>query len=144
MTIRTLDSVAYCYVYSLPLPAFLIPDITTKQVHPPTWASPISVPESLTATRGHFTTWASLVSVPEYQLPTQTSSPFLLRSYYMPIYPPLLLLASHESARLDRSCFTIAYWRHHAFLLRPPHPYPVSREHTPNKRRSATHCATVA
>ena len=105
MTVQTLDSVAYCYVYSLVLPDFPIPATATTQVHPPTWASPVSVPASPTATRGHFPTWLSLVSVPAYQLPTQTSSPSRLRSYYMPISPPLLLLllASRESSRVTQS-----------------------------------------
>ena len=34
--VRTLDSVAYCYIYYLDLPDFLIPAISTTQVHPPT------------------------------------------------------------------------------------------------------------
>ena len=106
MTVQTLDSVAYCYVYYLALPYFLIPTIATTQVHPPTWASPVSVSASPTSTLGHSPTWASLVSVPAYQLTTQTSSPFRLWSYYMPISPLLLLLlASHESSRVTRSCF---------------------------------------
>ena len=31
----------------------------------------------------------------------------------------LLLLASHESSRVDRSYFSVASWRHHTFLLSP-------------------------
>ena len=134
MTVRILKSVAYCYLYSLNLPAFLITYIITTQVHPSTWATPVSVPESLTATRGHSITWAFLISVPEYQLPTQTSSPLRLRSYFMPISPPLilLLLDSHESYRVARSCFSVASWRHHTFLLCPytSYQYPVSLAHT--------------
>ena len=145
MTVQTLDSVAHCYVYSLALTDFLIPTISTKQVHPPTWASPLSDPLSMTSTRGHLPTWASLVSVSVYHLPTQTSSLFRLRSYYNPIYSPLilLLLASCESSRVAR-IFFIASWRHHAFLLRSPLLYPVSLAHTSNKGRHATHCARVA
>ena len=121
VTVWTLDSVTYCCVYSLSLPDFLISAISTTQVHPPTWESPVSVPSSTTATQGHLPTWASLVSIPAYQLPTQTSSPFWLRSYYIPISPPLflLLLASWESSRVDRSCFSVASCCHHAFLLCP-------------------------
>ena len=146
VTVRNLDSFAYCYLYSLALPHFLIPAIATTQVHPTIWASPVSVPSSLTAKRGHLSTWASLVSVPSYQLPTQTSSPFRLRSYYMPIYPPpfLLLLDSCESSRVDQSCFSVASCRDHTFLLCPPPSYPVSLAHTSNKRRSSNHCPTVA
>ena len=32
----------------------------------------------------------------------------------------LLLLASREISRVDRSCFSVASWRHQASLLRPP------------------------
>ena len=107
MTVRTLNSVAYCYVYSLALPYFLIPAISTTHVHPPTLVCSVSVPASLNATRGHLPTWASLVSVPAYRLPTHNSSPFQLRSYYMPISPPLLLLllAYGESSRVAQSFF---------------------------------------
>ena len=66
VTVRTLDSVAYCYVSSLALPDFLIPAIATTQVHPTTWASPVYFPVSTTATRGHSPTWESLISVTEY------------------------------------------------------------------------------
>ena len=107
VTVITLVSVDYCYVYYLSLPDLLIPAISTTKVHPPNWKSPVYVPESSTSTQGHPPTWALLVSVPEYRLPTLTYSPFRLRSYYMPIYPRLLLLllASHESSRVSRSCF---------------------------------------
>ena len=131
VTVQTLDYVAHCYVYSLYLPAFLIPAIATTQVHPPTCVSRVSVPASLTAARGHSSTWVSLVSFPAYQLPTRTSSPFWLRSYYILIYPPLLLLllASRKSNWVARSSFSVASWRHHALLLRPPPSYPVSLAH---------------
>ena len=146
MTVLTLDSAAYCYVYSLALSDSQIPAIANTQVHLLTWASPVSAPEFLTATRGHSPTWASLISVPAYRLPTQTSSPFQLRSYYTPISPLLLLilLASRESSRVARSCFYFASWRHHIFLLHPSNLYPVSLGKTSNKGRSTTHCATVA
>ena len=146
VTVLTLDSVAYCYIYSPALTAFLLPAIATTQVNPPTWAPPISVPASPTAKRGHSPTWALLVSVPSYRLHTQTSSPFRLRFYYMPISPLLLLLllSSRDSSRVARSCFSVASWRLNTFLLRPLPSYPVSLEHTSNKGRSATHCATVA
>ena len=118
MTVLTLDSVAYCYVYSLDLPYLIIHAISTKQIHPPTLASPVSVPAYTTATLGHSTTWASLVSVSTYRLPTQTSSTFRLQSYYMPISPPLLLLllASRESYRVAQSFFCC--------LLAPPNLLP--------------------
>ena len=121
MTTRTLDSVACCYVYYLALPAFLIPAISTTQVHPPTWASPIFVPASPTSTRGYSSTWELLISFPSYQLPTETYYPFRLLSYYMPISPPLLLLllASRKSSRVKRSCFPVASLCHHTSLLRP-------------------------
>ena len=117
VTFWTLVSVASCYVYSLALPGVIIPAIYTSQVHAPTWASPVSVPESHTATWGNFPTWKSFISVPAYWLPTQTSSPFRLRFYYMSISPPplFLLLASRESSRVTRSCF----FRR---LLAPPPP----------------------
>ena len=113
MTVQTLDSVAYCCVYSLDLPYFLIPDIATTQVHRPTLASPVSVPASMTYTRGDSPTWASLVSIPAYRLPTQDFSPFRLQYYCIPISPPLLLLllASHHSSRVAQSCFSVAFWR---------------------------------
>ena len=43
-------------------------------------------------------------------------------SYCVPISPPILLLALayHKSARVAKSYFSIASWRHHASLLRPP------------------------
>ena len=146
MTVQTLDSIAYCYVYYLALPDFLIPAISTTQVHLPIWASPVSVPESPTTTQGNFPPWELLVSIPAYQLPTQTSSPLLLQSYYMTLSPLLLLLllASRESSRVARSCFSVASWRHHTFLVRPPPSYPVSLAHTSNKGCSVTHCSTVA
>ena len=132
VTVWTLESVAYFYIYSLSLPYLLISAISTTQVHPPTWAYSISVPESLTATQDHSPTWALLVSVPAYRLTTQTSSPFRLRSYCTPIYPPLLLLflASHDLSRVAQSCFPVASWRHHAFLLIIPPSYPPSLAHT--------------
>ena len=146
VTFQALDYVAYCYVYSLSLPALLIPAIATTQVHPPTWDSPVSVPSSPTSMRRIFPTWSSLVSVPAYRLPTQTSSPFPLRSYYKPISPPLLLLilASLEFSRVALTCFSVVYWCHHTFLLHPPPSYPVSLAHTSNKGRCATHCAMFA
>ena len=145
VTVRSLDSVDYCYVYSLSLPDLLIPSIYTTQVHLPTWAFHVSVPEYLTSTQGHSPTWASLVSVPAYRLPTHNSYPFWLRSYFMPIYPLLilLLLSSLESSRVAQS-FSVASWRHHTFLLCPPPSYPVSIVHTSNKGRISTHCAEVA
>ena len=74
------------------------------------------------------------------------SSPFPLRSYYMPISPPLLLLLldSRKSSRVSQSCFYFASWHHHTFLLRTPPPCPVSLENTSNKGHSANHCATVS
>ena len=130
-------SVSYCLTHRLcrlllcifPSPdIFPNPDISTTQVTPPTWASPISVPVSPTATRGNFPTGASLVYVPAYQPTTPSSSPFWLRYYYTPIYPLilLLLLSSREYSRVVRSCFSVASWRHQAFILRPPPLYPVS------------------
>ena len=62
MTAQSLDSDAYCYVSYLALPTILIPAIATTRVHPPTWASPVSDPESPSATRVHSPTRASLVS----------------------------------------------------------------------------------
>ena len=38
VTVQTLDSVTYCYVYYLALPDFLISSIATTQVYPPNWA----------------------------------------------------------------------------------------------------------
>ena len=145
MTVRTLDSFTYCYLYSLSLPAFLISAIATTQFHPPTWASPVSVPESRTTTRGHLPTWALFVSVPAYRLPNQNSSPFRSRSYYMPISPPLLVLflAYHNSSKMAQSCLSVASWYHHIFLLPPPPSYPVSLAHTSNKGRIAALYATV-
>ena len=107
VTVQNLDSISYCYVYSLSLTAFLIPPIATTHVHPPTWASSVSVPEYLTATRGHLPTWVFLVSAPAYRLPTQTSFPFWLQSYCITISPPLLLLllASSKSSRVALSYF---------------------------------------
>ena len=78
MTVKTLDSVAYCYVSSLALPSILIPTISTTQVQPPTWASPVSAPESLSATRGHSPTWESPVSVPAFRLPNPPSLSILV------------------------------------------------------------------
>ena len=66
VTVRTLDSVAYFYLYSLALPDILIPAIATTQVHPPVQESPVSIPASLTATLGHLPTWALLVSISAY------------------------------------------------------------------------------
>ena len=145
VTGRNLDSFAYCYVASLALPDLLIPVIATTQVHLPTCASPVSVIEFTTTTWGHSPTLAYIIPVPAYRLPTPTSSPLWLRSYYMPIYLPilLLLLASCESSRVAQSCFYVASWHQHAFLLRPPPSYPVSLAHTLNKGRSTTHCETV-
>ena len=40
--------------------------------------------------------------------------------------------------------FSVASWRHHTFLLRPPPLYPVSLAYTSNKGRCATHCTTVS
>ena len=144
LTVKNLDSVNYCFVSSLALTSLPIPAISTTQVHPSIWASPVYVLEYPTATRGHLPTSESLVSVPSYRLPTPTSSPFRLRSYYIHTSPPilLLLLAFRESARVAGSFFA-ASWRHHAFLLRPPLAYPVSLAHTSNKGHSATHCARV-
>ena len=105
VTARTLDSVAYCYVYPLSLTAFLIPVIATTQVHLRTQASPVSFPSSPTATRGHSPTWALLIFVPAYLLPIHTPSTFRLWSYYMPISPPLLLLLlpPRKSSRVAQS-----------------------------------------
>ena len=92
MTVRTLDSVAYFYVSPLALPSVLIPNIATTQVHPPTRASPISDPASLSATRVHSPTWASLFSVPTCLLPTQSSLslsvPVLLQAHLPTYLPP--------------------------------------------------------
>ena len=83
---------------------------------------------------------------PRYRLPTPTSSPLRLRSYYMPISPSilLLLLDSRESAMVDWSWFSVSSWRHHYFLLWPPPSYPFSLVHNSNKGRIPTHCAKVA
>ena len=91
MTVQTLDSIAYCYVSSLALPAVLISAIATTQVHPPTWASPVSAPASPSATRGHSPIWASLFFAPACQLPTPSSLslpvPVLLHAH-LPTDPP--------------------------------------------------------
>ena len=136
VTVINIYSVAYCYVSYLALPDFLIPSITTTQVHPPTWAPPVSIPAYLTSTQGHLPSWASLVSVPAYRRPTLTSYTFWLWSYCIPISAPilLLLLASRESARVARSCFSVASWHHHAFILCPPPLRTLSPLHTPQIR----------
>ena len=146
MTDQNLDSVTSCYEYSLSLPAFLISTISITQVHRPTWASPVFFPASLTATRGHLSTWQLLVSVLAYLLPTQISSSFQLRSYFIPIPPTLLLLllASHESSRVAQSCLFVASWNYHTFFIRPPPSYPAYLGNNSNKGRSANQCATVA
>ena len=56
MTSQSLDSLSYCYVIYLSLPATLIYDIATTRVRPPTWAPPVSDPESASDTRGHLFT----------------------------------------------------------------------------------------
>ena len=43
--------------------ASIFPYFTTTLGHPPTWASPISVPPSPSSARGHPPTWASPVSI---------------------------------------------------------------------------------
>ena len=53
VTVRTLDSVAYCYISSLALLSILITAIATTRVHPPAWASPVSDPASPSATLGN-------------------------------------------------------------------------------------------
>ena len=76
------DSVSYCLIPILCrlllcilsfLSTILILSIATTRFHLPTWASPVSDPEYLSATWGHFPTWASLVSVPACRLSTFSS-----------------------------------------------------------------------
>ena len=91
VTARTLDSIAYLYIYYLALPDILILAVATTQVHPPTWASPVSDPGSPSTTRGHSPTWASLVSVPSFRIPTPSSPPFrfqFLLHDHIPNNPP--------------------------------------------------------
>ena len=82
-------------------------------------------------------------------LTTQTvlDIPYGSSSYCMLISPPILPpLASCESARVSRSCFSVTSWIHHTSLLRPPPLYPVSLVHTSNKGRSGIAllcCGTV-
>ena len=40
--------------------------------------------------------------------------------------------------------FSVASWRHHTFILRPPPSYPLYLAITSNKGLSTTHCSTVA
>ena len=147
VTAKSLDYVADCYVYYLALPAIIIPAIATTRVHPPTWASPRLRPSISVC---HTRSFAHLgVSRIRPSMPTThpiLHIPYGSGSYCTPISPPILILplASHESARVARSCFSVASWRHHAPLLRPPTLYPVSLVHNSNGGRSATHCATVA
>ena len=91
VTAQLLDSIAYCYVSYLYLPDILIPAISTTQVHPPTWESPVSVPESPSATRGHSPTWDSLISVPACRLPT-------LSSLSLPVPVPTACPSPHQSS----------------------------------------------
>ena len=104
VTARTLDYVIYCYVSSLALPTIIIPAVATKQVHPPTWTSPVSDLASLCATRGHLPTWVFLVSVPACQLPPRPHSTFRFQFRFLPCahLPTALILplASRESVRV--------------------------------------------
>ena len=145
VTAQYLDSVAYFFLSYPALPAILFPKKATTRFHPPTWASPVSDPESLSATRGH-----SHLGVSRLRPSMPTTHPVLpipsgSGSYCMPISPPIILLplASRKYARVAQICFSIASWRHHASLLRPPPSYPVSLAHTSNKGRRATPYATV-
>ena len=67
-------------------------------------------------------------------------------SYCIPILPLILVvpLASRKSTRVDQSYFSVASWRHHSSLLRPPPSYLVYLADTSNKERKATHCATFS
>ena len=126
VTVQTLESVAYCYVSSLALLAILIPAIATTQVHPPTWAS--------------------LVSVPEFRLPTPSSLslpvPVLLRAHLPTNTPP--------PCSFPRVCkggpelFFRCLLAPPRLPPSPPTSHPVSLAHTQNKGRSATNCATVS
>ena len=73
VTIQSLYYASYCYVSYLAIPDILIPAIANTQVNPPTWASPVSDPASLSATQSYFPTWESIVSVTALRLPTPSS-----------------------------------------------------------------------
>ena len=62
------------------------PDISPAQGYPPTWVSPLSVPESPASTQVHLPTWASPTSVPEYQHPHEPASPPTACSYHPVAY----------------------------------------------------------
>ena len=73
-------------------------------------------------------------------LTSQPALPLPFGSYCVIFSRPLiLLLASRNSARMDRSCFSDASWIHQASLLRSLPWYNVSLAHTSNRGRSATH-----
>ena len=69
-------------------------------------------------------------SIPDYI----SASPPSSRSYRVTLSPCILLLfASYDSsAKVSRSCFSIASWCHQFFLLCPPPSYPFSPKHTSN------------
>ena len=73
LTSQSLDSVIYCYVLYPTLPGTIIPTVVTTLVHLPNWASPVSDPAYLTATRGHLPNWASSVSFPSCRIPNPPS-----------------------------------------------------------------------
>ena len=132
-------------MYSYPdLPATLLPDIATARVHPSTWASPVSDPASTHNTQGydHLGVYRIRPSITT----SQSSHPPPSGSYCMAFYPTLLhLLDSHDiPARVARSFFYVASWRHQASLLHPTYSYPLSLAYTSTSGRNATSRTTVA
>ena len=143
--VQFLNSVSCCYWSYLSIPAILILDIATTQIHPLTWASPVYALETQFATWVHSPACASLLSVPSCWLPTMSSLSLLVPvvlcdniSTNTP--PPFSFLRVCQGGP---KLFYIYFCCHHLFLLLSAALYHVSFAHTSNEGHSATHCATV-
>ena len=141
---QVLDSAANCYVLYPAFPATLFPTVSNTRVirppgRPPSLTHHIRLPQKFIIPPG--------ISCLCLVIPTSQSTLLLPSgSYWIKCSLLfLLLLAYRESpARVARSCFSVASWRHQAFLLRPSHSYPFSLAHTSSRGCISTHCATVA
>ena len=113
--------------YILPcLKTSITPAPAPAQGPPPTWDSPVSIPES-----------------PNYRSTNPSAPPPPVpHNVFLSLHRPLLD-SCKISSKVALSYVSSTYWQHHASLLRPHSSYPAPLAQTSNISCTYTHCSTT-